>query len=200
MPQSRRGPLRGVLYTQILPPKCVLRGMSHRPCLPRSRRFLPVAPASEPFSVALEIMTPGVGPRSTESGFWEKIHLDAGDMDVTLSDWQVDSSLGMVRSLNFLRKLGKVPMGPDQTRCVQTQRCRQFLTGSGSVVGMLETEQEMLDIPFGDTFKVVLRWTFVQQDEGRSEVRKCALAFHEAPISHPCSAGRLRCRVPASTV
>ena len=36
---------------------------------------------------------------------------------------------------------------------------------------LFETEQEMMDIPFGDTFKVVLRWEFHQHDESVPEVR-----------------------------
>lgn len=61
--------------------------------------------------------------RSSESGFWEKLHHEFGDTDVTLSDWQHDAELGMVRSLEFVRHLGRVAMGPDKTRCSQTQRC-----------------------------------------------------------------------------
>jgi len=120
----------------------------------------------------------------TESGFWERFYTEIDEFsNVTVTDWQENSALGLVRSLEFVRRLKDVPMGPNETRCIQTQRCRQF-RGSNGLTVLLETEQEQLDVPFGDAFKVVLRWEFTERVERSRRVE--ASVSLDIPFSKWC--------------
>eukprot|EP00245_Coleochaete_scutata_P017035 TRINITY_DN8165_c0_g1_i1.p1 TRINITY_DN8165_c0_g1~~TRINITY_DN8165_c0_g1_i1.p1 ORF type:complete len:381 (+),score=54.34 TRINITY_DN8165_c0_g1_i1:1-1143(+) len=74
-------------------------------------------------------------------------------MGFRCSAWSRHKHLGHARSLSFRHPINFF-IGPKATYCQQTQMYRVY---RGEVL-VIETTQEMTDIPYGDYFRVEVRW------------------------------------------
>lgn len=83
-------------------------------------------------------------------------HNAAQDKCLHVTKWQKDSK-GMTRVVSFEALLTGLPMGPPSTRVRETQW--YTLTKDEMVV---DTIQESLDIPFGDSFTIESHWVATQ--------------------------------------
>ena len=83
-------------------------------------------------------------------------HDTAQDKCLHVTKWQKDTK-GMTRVVSFEALLTGLPMGPPSTRVKETQW--YTLTEDKMVV---DTVQESLDIPFGDSFTIESHWVATQ--------------------------------------
>lgn len=125
----------------------------------------------------------GEGPAAGDP-WWPRHHVGLGHTDVRCSPWRWDRAVHSLRQLEFSAP-SKGPIGPAFTRCIAVQRCRAFadrghwwaakpsdVSQLGAKLGddrdqrnaaiVLCAEQRMLDVPFGDAFRVETRWTFAE--------------------------------------
>jgi hypothetical protein len=91
---------------------------------------------------------------SAKSEFFEAFHAAQGHKDIKLSPWECHGLVGPVRDLAFKTSLKGFKIGPPEALCHQTHR---FNVYKGNHV-VFETSQVMMDIPYGDHFKVETRW------------------------------------------
>eukprot|EP01117_Protostelium_nocturnum_P007559 TRINITY_DN2705_c0_g1_i4.p1 TRINITY_DN2705_c0_g1~~TRINITY_DN2705_c0_g1_i4.p1 ORF type:complete len:668 (-),score=251.39 TRINITY_DN2705_c0_g1_i4:246-2222(-) len=86
------------------------------------------------------------------SSFVQNYHKERGDSETVIKNWSSNSQFGNVRQVQY-RAPVKAPIGPNTTRCDETQR--YHLTKNRLLV---ETIGLYHDVPFGDTFRVEGRW------------------------------------------
>jgi len=91
---------------------------------------------------------------SSKSEFFEAFHAAQGHKEIKLSPWECHGMVGPVRDLAFKTSLKGFKIGPPEALCHQTHR---FNVYQGNHI-VFETSQVMMDIPYGDHFKVETRW------------------------------------------
>ena len=106
---------------------------------------------------------------STASGFLLREYERQGFTDAVMTDWEDNAVLGAVRTLTFVKHMPKAGMGPSKTRCVQNHGITQVQDGKAVHV-IFTTEQQMLDIPFSNSFLVCLRWVVTQTGDAECHV------------------------------
>lgn len=84
-------------------------------------------------------------------------HDKAQDKSLQVTKWQKDEK-GMTRVVSFEALLTGLPMGPPSTRVKETQ----WYTLTEDVM-VVDTVQESLDIPFGDSFAIESHWVARQK-------------------------------------
>jgi len=89
---------------------------------------------------------------SDESTFTKLYHEHRGDKDLTVKKWSNSPQFGLIRDVLFMSPV-KVPLGPSHTRIHETQR--YHLTKNRLLI---DTISMMLDIPYGDSFRVEGKW------------------------------------------
>eukprot|EP00727_Mastigamoeba_balamuthi_P011158 m51a1_g6665 putative C-tail anchored protein (569) ;mRNA; r:175898-178095 len=90
-------------------------------------------------------------------GFWGVYHNERQDKDVYTGAWQSHPQFGNVRDKRYIVIIKGSPFGPPTSRLEETQR--YSLTKTHLVVESVGTT---LDIPFGDCFRVELKYNVNQ--------------------------------------
>lgn len=88
--------------------------------------------------------------------FCESFHRKCGDEDFQCTEWAKHRHFGHVRDLSFRHPINFY-FGPKATYCQEVQRYRVY-RNSHLIV---ETSQQMNDIPYGDHFRVEGRWDVI---------------------------------------
>lgn len=88
--------------------------------------------------------------------FCESFHKKCGDEGFHCTNWAKDQHFGHVRDVSFRHPV-KVYFGPKASNCQEVQRYRIYQNNHLIV----ETSQQMNDIPYGDYFRVEGRWDVV---------------------------------------
>eukprot|EP00250_Pteridium_aquilinum_P013255 c21233_g2_i1 orf=927-2954(-) len=88
--------------------------------------------------------------------FCESFHKKCGDEGFQCTNWAKDQHFGHVRDVSFRHPV-KVYFGPKASNCQEVQRYRIYQNNHLIV----ETSQQMNDIPYGDYFRVEGRWDVV---------------------------------------
>ncbi|KAI5082734.1 hypothetical protein GOP47_0002477 [Adiantum capillus-veneris] len=88
--------------------------------------------------------------------FCESFHKRCGDEGFQCTNWAKDQHFGHVRDVSFRHPV-KVYFGPKASNCQEVQRYRVYQNNHLIV----ETSQQMNDIPYGDYFRVEGRWDVV---------------------------------------
>lgn len=88
--------------------------------------------------------------------FCESFHKKCGDEDFQCTKWDKDQHFGHVRDVSFRHPV-KVYFGPKASNCQEVQRYRIYQNNHLIV----ESSQQMNDIPYGDYFRVEGRWDVV---------------------------------------
>lgn len=101
-------------------------------------------------------------------GFLADFHRKCGDEDFRCTAWNKDRHFGHVRDVLFRHPI-KFYFGSKSTHCQEVQRFRVY-RNSHLVV---ETSQQMSDIPYADYFRVEGRWDVENVSNGR--ISECVL-------------------------
>eukprot|EP00250_Pteridium_aquilinum_P013254 c21233_g1_i1 orf=637-2628(-) len=88
--------------------------------------------------------------------FYESFHKKCGDEDFQCTNWAKDQHFGHVRDVLFRHPI-KVYLGSKASNCQEVQRYRIYRNSHL----LVETSQQMNDIPYGDYFRVEGRWDVV---------------------------------------
>ncbi|CAM6075381.1 unnamed protein product [Sphagnum tenellum] len=86
-------------------------------------------------------------------GFVKNFHTKCGDQDFRCTQWAKHRHFGHARDISFRHPI-KFYFGPKSTYCHESQRFRVYRNNHL----VLETSQQMTDIPYGDYFRVEVRW------------------------------------------
>ncbi|KAG0611474.1 hypothetical protein M758_7G143600 [Ceratodon purpureus] len=86
-------------------------------------------------------------------GFAKDFHTKCGDDDFRCTQWAKHRHFGHARDISFRHPINFY-FGPKSTYCHESQRFRVYRNNHL----VLETTQQMTDIPYGDYFKVEVRW------------------------------------------
>jgi hypothetical protein len=87
-------------------------------------------------------------------GFVKNFHTKCGDQDFRCTQWAKHCHLGHARDISFRHPVKFYFVGPKSTYCHESQRFRVYRNNHL----VLETSQQMTDIPYGDYFRVEVRW------------------------------------------
>uniref|UniRef100_A0A7I4EKP1 VASt domain-containing protein n=1 Tax=Physcomitrium patens TaxID=3218 RepID=A0A7I4EKP1_PHYPA len=102
-------------------------------------------------------------------GFAKDFHTKCGDDDFRCTQWAKHRHFGHARDISFRHPINFY-FGPKSTYCHEAQRFRVYRNNHL----VLETSQQMTDIPYGDYFKVEVRWDverFIDNGQFHSLVR-----------------------------
>lgn len=105
------------------------------------------------------------------TGFVADFHRKCGDEDFRCTAWNKDRHFGHVRDILFQHPI-KFYFGSKSTHCQEAQRFRVY-RNSHLVV---ETSQQMNDIPYGDYFRVEGRWDAEKVSDGG--ISECILRIY----------------------
>lgn len=105
------------------------------------------------------------------TGFVADFHRKCGDEDFRCTAWNKDRHFGHVRDILFRHPI-KFYFGSKSTHCQEAQRFRVY-RNSHLVV---ETSQQMNDIPYGDYFRVEGRWDVEKVSDGG--ISECVLRIY----------------------
>ncbi|EGG25411.1 hypothetical protein DFA_03660 [Cavenderia fasciculata] len=83
-------------------------------------------------------------------------HTKRGDKNISVKNWTTRERFGTVRELEYVAPVNS-PIGPDITRIQETQRYHLTLKKL-----VIETDTIMLDIPYGDHFRIEAIWEVVE--------------------------------------
>ncbi|KAL2609524.1 hypothetical protein R1flu_028097 [Riccia fluitans] len=86
-------------------------------------------------------------------GFLKHFHTKCGDDDFRCTEWAKHRQFGRARDISFRHPINFY-FGPKATYCHESQRYRMYRHSHL----VLETSQQMTDIPYGDYFRVEVRW------------------------------------------
>ncbi|BBN19713.1 hypothetical protein MPTK1_8g12980 [Marchantia polymorpha subsp. ruderalis] len=86
-------------------------------------------------------------------GFLKQFHGKCGDDDFRCTEWAKHRHFGRARDISFRHPINFY-FGPKATYCHESQRFRVYRNSHL----VLETSQQMTDIPYGDYFRVEVRW------------------------------------------
>ncbi|CAM6091243.1 unnamed protein product [Calypogeia fissa] len=86
-------------------------------------------------------------------GFFKAFHTKCGDDDFRCKQWAKHRHFGHARDISFRHPINFY-FGPKSTYCHESQRFRVYRNSHL----VLETSQQMTDIPYGDYFRVEVRW------------------------------------------
>jgi len=89
---------------------------------------------------------------SDRSPFIKTYHEQRGDKELNVTKWTNSPQFGMIRDIQYFAPV-KIPLGPDRTRVQETQR---YHLQRGRL--LVETIAMMLDIPYGESFRLEARW------------------------------------------
>jgi len=87
-------------------------------------------------------------------GFTKNFHTRCGDDDFRCTHWAKHRHFGHARDISFRHPINFYFAGPKSTYCHEGQRFRVYRNNHL----VLETSQQMTDIPYGDYFCVQVRW------------------------------------------
>jgi hypothetical protein len=87
-------------------------------------------------------------------GFVKNFHTKCGDQDFRCTQWAKHRHFGHARDISFRHPIKFYFVGPKSTYCHESQRFRVYRNNHL----VLETSQQMTDIPYGDYFRVEVRW------------------------------------------
>ncbi|EFA80382.1 GRAM domain-containing protein [Heterostelium album PN500] len=93
---------------------------------------------------------------SDQCNFAFTYHAKRGDSNIVVKNWAHRERFGTVRELEYVAPVNS-PIGPDKTRIQETQR--YHLTNKKLSI---ETDTIMLDIPYGDHFRIEAKWDVVE--------------------------------------
>ncbi|KAF2077924.1 hypothetical protein CYY_000802 [Polysphondylium violaceum] len=93
---------------------------------------------------------------SDTCNFAYNYHVKRGDKNVVVKNWAFRERYGTIRELEYVAPVNS-PIGPDKTRIQETQR--YHLTKTKLLV---ETDTIMLDIPYGDHFRIEAKWDITE--------------------------------------
>jgi len=117
---------------------------------------------------------------SNASDFTLSYHTVRQDTDVAVSKWKDYNPFGYARIVSF-RSPVRSNFGPATTRIQEAQRCQLFDGGRHLV---LEASQQMLDIPYGDYFRIDTRFDIVEApitDGGHVDVEHGPFSGSDSP-------------------
>ena len=114
---------------------------------------------------------------SNSSEFSASYHTVRRDVDVQVGRWKEYFPIGYARVLSFRSPVRSV-LGPETTRIQESQRCKLFDGGRHLV---LEAAQHMLDIPYGDYFRIDTRFDIVETRGARHLSPKSEILVEEFP-------------------
>ncbi|KAL3699206.1 hypothetical protein R1sor_017228 [Riccia sorocarpa] len=86
-------------------------------------------------------------------GFLKNFHTKCGDDDFRCTEWAKHRQFGRARDISFRHPIN-LYFGLKATYCHESQRYRVYRQSHL----VLETSQRMTDIPYGDYFRVEVRW------------------------------------------
>ncbi|KYQ89324.1 GRAM domain-containing protein [Tieghemostelium lacteum] len=89
---------------------------------------------------------------SDQCNFAFNYHAKRGDSDIVVKNWAHRDRFGTIRELEYVAPVNS-PIGPPKTRIQETQR--YHLLRSKLII---ETDTIMLDIPYGDHFRIEAKW------------------------------------------
>ncbi|KAG0602713.1 hypothetical protein M758_10G035400 [Ceratodon purpureus] len=92
-------------------------------------------------------------------GFAKDFHTKCGDDDFRCTQWIHHRQFGHARDISFRHPINFY-FGPKSTYCHEAQRFRVYRNNHM----VLETSQQMTDIPYGDYFRVEVRWDVERLD------------------------------------
>ncbi|XP_078445997.1 GRAM domain family protein isoform X2 [Wolffia australiana] len=95
--------------------------------------------------------------------FFQKFREDCGDTDFRCTAWRRHEQFGHIRDLSFTHPL-KILFGPKSGSCKERQNFRAYRNRHLVV----ETSQQVSDVPFGDYFHVQGLWVAEQDSSGEN--------------------------------
>ncbi|KAI5647504.1 hypothetical protein M9H77_33509 [Catharanthus roseus] len=104
------------------------------------------------------------------AGFQDSFHRKCGDKDFRCSKWRTHEKFGYTRDVSFQHPI-KLYLGAKFGSCNEVQKYRVYRNSHL----VIETSQEITDVPYGDYFRVEGLWD-VEQD-GESQ-RGCVLRVY----------------------
>ncbi|XP_010544358.1 PREDICTED: protein VASCULAR ASSOCIATED DEATH 1, chloroplastic isoform X2 [Tarenaya hassleriana] len=96
--------------------------------------------------------------------FVESFHKNCGDKEFRCTSWQSHERLGHSRSVSFQHPI-KIYFGAKFGSCHETQKFRVYRNGHL----VIETSQEINDVPYGDYFTVEGLWDVQRECRGSKE-------------------------------
>ncbi|EGC31812.1 hypothetical protein DICPUDRAFT_99088 [Dictyostelium purpureum] len=93
---------------------------------------------------------------SDQCNFVHNYHVKRGDSNVNVKPWTFRDRFGTIREIEYVAPVNS-PIGPDKTKIQETQR--YHLTKTKLIV---ETDTIMLDIPYGDHFRIEAKWEVIE--------------------------------------
>ncbi|GAM16971.1 hypothetical protein SAMD00019534_001460 [Acytostelium subglobosum LB1] len=102
---------------------------------------------------------------SDQCNFAQLYHQKRGDTSIVVKNWSQRERFGTVRELEYIAPVNS-PIGPDKTRIQETQR--YHLTSNKLLV---ETDTIMMDIPYGDHFRIEAKWDVTQTSESTCNLK-----------------------------
>lgn len=100
-------------------------------------------------------------------GFVESFHRNCGDKDFKCSSWSPHTEFGHTRQVSFQHPI-KIYFGARYGSCQEVQKFRVYRNSHL----VIETSQEVSDVPYGDYFRVEWLWD-VERDNDES--KECCL-------------------------
>ncbi|GAV82464.1 GRAM domain-containing protein [Cephalotus follicularis] len=97
-------------------------------------------------------------------GFKESFHRQSGDKELRCSSWRPHDEFGNFRHVSFQHPL-KILFGPKFGSCKEVQKFRVYRNSHL----VIETSQQINDVPFGDCFRVEGIWDVVGENDGSKE-------------------------------
>ena len=106
---------------------------------------------------------------AAEGAFARSVYASRQETEVHITPWGAARGGGFQRDVTFRApvKGASRSFGPKSTYCHQTQQCRRY----GPPAFVLRSSQVMNDIPYGDYFRVEMRWDLRAAGPGRVNVR-----------------------------
>eukprot|EP01113_Clastostelium_recurvatum_P024298 TRINITY_DN2901_c0_g1_i2.p1 TRINITY_DN2901_c0_g1~~TRINITY_DN2901_c0_g1_i2.p1 ORF type:complete len:539 (+),score=130.70 TRINITY_DN2901_c0_g1_i2:33-1619(+) len=92
---------------------------------------------------------------SDSSTFLSRYHSERGDTDINIGVWHEVPDMGYMREMSYSAKTN-APIGPPRSMVNETARY-SLTTATRHLV--IETQTVLLDIPYGDYFRVEARWS-----------------------------------------
>ncbi|GAM22074.1 hypothetical protein SAMD00019534_052490 [Acytostelium subglobosum LB1] len=125
---------------------------------------------------------------SDQCNFAHTYHAKRGDSNIVVKNWTHRERFGTVRELEYVAPVNS-PIGPDKTRIQETQR--YHLTNKKLAV---ETDTIMLDIPYGDHFRIEAKWDVVEtsSETCRLSIQLCVRFIKKTWFKSKIEAGTIK--------
>ncbi|KAH3743144.1 GRAM domain family protein [Pelomyxa schiedti] len=115
---------------------------------------------------------------SSSTSFTSLFHSDHGDKDLVVTDWAVHPTYGIVREKRYQVPV-VAPIGPNTSRVVETQ---SYYNKNSSKQLVVQTISVMLDIPYGDYFRIEAKWEVTPRDTGCTLVVSSGVNFSKRTL------------------